>query len=312
MDTDLLKTFLEVKTTRHFGKAAENLFLTQAAVSARIKQLERTIGSALFIRYRNNLQLTATGERFVPHAQAILIAWDRAQQDIMIEHCSKQLISIGATSGLWEACLKKLPALLSTQLGHLLLRAESLAPEILTRRLMERTLDLAILYDHAKLNQLCTVKISDSNLNLVSTVPGLSAEQDLTVNQNPFDERDEGSIAQASAMQAALEERSAGWQYVAIDWGTAFNIEFAKYFSSQLPVVLHTNQASIALEYLLSVGGCAYLPASLTAPWLNNKLFYINDAPSMPRPVYALYHEENQKQSQLLQIVNTLEAKWPL
>ncbi|WP_082880488.1 MULTISPECIES: LysR family transcriptional regulator [unclassified Oleiphilus] len=39
MDIELLRTFLEVKNTRHFGKAAENLYLTQAAVSARIKQL---------------------------------------------------------------------------------------------------------------------------------------------------------------------------------------------------------------------------------------------------------------------------------
>ncbi|WP_082881977.1 LysR family transcriptional regulator [Oleiphilus sp. HI0043] len=39
MDIELLRTFLEVKNTRHFGKAAEHLYLTQAAVSARIKQL---------------------------------------------------------------------------------------------------------------------------------------------------------------------------------------------------------------------------------------------------------------------------------
>lgn len=32
MDIELLKTFLEVKNTRHFGKAAENLYLTQASV----------------------------------------------------------------------------------------------------------------------------------------------------------------------------------------------------------------------------------------------------------------------------------------
>ncbi len=44
MDIQLLKTFLEVKATRHFGRAAENLYLTQAAVSARIKQLETVLG----------------------------------------------------------------------------------------------------------------------------------------------------------------------------------------------------------------------------------------------------------------------------
>lgn len=312
MDTDLLKTFLEVKSTRHFGKAAENLFLTQAAVSARIKHLERTIGSALFIRYRNNLQLTATGERFAPHAQAILIAWDRAQQDLVIEHCSKQLISIGATSGLWDACLKRLPARLTAQMGQVLLRAESLPSEVLSRRLMERTLDLAIIYDHAKLSQLHSVKISDSELNLVSSAAGMLVEDLQEIQQPNSNAADEEAMDRAAAMQHSQDQRPQGWQYVAIDWGTAFNIEFAKYFSSHLPVALHTNQANIALEYLLAVGGCAYLPQSITAPWLNKRLFPVTDAPTMTRPVYALYHEENQKEAQLLEIIRLLQERWPL
>ena len=45
MDIDLLRTFLEVYRTRHFGRTAENLYLTQSAVSARIRLLEE-IGRA--------------------------------------------------------------------------------------------------------------------------------------------------------------------------------------------------------------------------------------------------------------------------
>ncbi|MFT7130916.1 MAG: DNA-binding transcriptional LysR family regulator [Gammaproteobacteria bacterium] len=37
MDIELLKTFLEVQNTRRFGRVAENLYIMQAAVSARIK-----------------------------------------------------------------------------------------------------------------------------------------------------------------------------------------------------------------------------------------------------------------------------------
>ena len=44
MDTELLKTFLEVSRTRHFGRAAESLYLTQSAVSFRIRQLENQLG----------------------------------------------------------------------------------------------------------------------------------------------------------------------------------------------------------------------------------------------------------------------------
>ncbi|STJ14388.1 LysR-family transcriptional regulator (H-NS-dependent flhD regulator) [Escherichia coli] len=48
MDTELLKTFLEVSRTRHFGRAAESLYLTQSAVSFRIRQLENQLGVNLF------------------------------------------------------------------------------------------------------------------------------------------------------------------------------------------------------------------------------------------------------------------------
>lgn len=63
MDTELLKTFLEVSRTRHFGRAAESLYLTQSAVSFRIRQLENQLGVNLFTRHRNNIRLTAAGEK---------------------------------------------------------------------------------------------------------------------------------------------------------------------------------------------------------------------------------------------------------
>lgn len=62
MDTELLKTFLEVSRTRHFGRAAEALYLTQSAVSFRIRQLENQLGVNLFTRHRNNIRLTTAGK----------------------------------------------------------------------------------------------------------------------------------------------------------------------------------------------------------------------------------------------------------
>ena len=70
MDIDLLKTFLEVSRTRHFGKAAENLYLTQSAVSFRIRQLEGLLGAELFTRHRNNIRLTASGMKLLPLAES--------------------------------------------------------------------------------------------------------------------------------------------------------------------------------------------------------------------------------------------------
>ena len=85
MDIQLLRTFLELDRTRHFGKAAESLFVTQSAVSARIRLLEETLGVPLFIRRRNELQLTGAGERLKRHAETIVSAWQRALTDAALD-----------------------------------------------------------------------------------------------------------------------------------------------------------------------------------------------------------------------------------
>lgn len=72
MDTELLKTFLEVSRTRHFGRAAEALYLTQSAVSFRIRQLENQLGVNLFTRHRNNIRLTSAGDKLLPYAETLM------------------------------------------------------------------------------------------------------------------------------------------------------------------------------------------------------------------------------------------------
>lgn len=82
MDTELLKTFLEVSKTRHFGRAAESLYLTQSAVSFRIRQLETQLGTNLFTRHRNNIRLTVAGERLIPYAESLMNTWLLAKKKL--------------------------------------------------------------------------------------------------------------------------------------------------------------------------------------------------------------------------------------
>ena len=85
MDIRFLTTFIEVVKTRHFGKAAENLYLTQSAVSARIKQLEEYFHTTLFIRHRNSIQLTPAGEKLLPFAEQLNDTLQQAKQELQRE-----------------------------------------------------------------------------------------------------------------------------------------------------------------------------------------------------------------------------------
>ena len=174
MDTDLLKTFIEVCNTRHFGKAAENLYVTQAAVSSRIRQLESRLGVELFSRLRNNLKLTAAGERLLPHAEAVLTTWQRAFQEVAIHHQQSIQLALGGSPNVWDLMLQNSLYELKISNPEIAIRAEVLSHSIVARQLLERSLDLALVFDAPKVEELKTVKILQMPLELVATKPGLA------------------------------------------------------------------------------------------------------------------------------------------
>lgn len=95
MDIELLRTFITVTRVRHFGKAAEQLCITPAAVSARIRQLEQMLGVSLLERARGNIHMTAAGERLLPHARRLLDAWTLAQADLSLPQSQSHPIRLG-------------------------------------------------------------------------------------------------------------------------------------------------------------------------------------------------------------------------
>ena len=94
MDIRFYSTFLEVSETRHFGKAAEKLFITQAAVSARIRSLEEFYGTPLFTRNRNHIQLTLAGEKLLPFAKQLVATLQQSKQYINTQTKSRLRIAM--------------------------------------------------------------------------------------------------------------------------------------------------------------------------------------------------------------------------
>ncbi len=72
MDFDQLKTFLEVWRQKSFSRAAEKLRITQPAVSAQIRSLEKEVGERLFDRKGGKVTFTPTGRVFEPFAENAL------------------------------------------------------------------------------------------------------------------------------------------------------------------------------------------------------------------------------------------------
>src|SRR5690349_6079022 len=73
MDIEELRCFSTLAETRNMTAAAQRLFISQPALSRRIKALEEELGIALFDRKRGSrrLSLTYAGEQLLEQAQGL-------------------------------------------------------------------------------------------------------------------------------------------------------------------------------------------------------------------------------------------------
>lgn len=62
MTTDQMRSFITAAEYLNFTKAAEQLFITQSAISRQIGALEAELSTQLFIRQNSQIRLTAAGE----------------------------------------------------------------------------------------------------------------------------------------------------------------------------------------------------------------------------------------------------------
>ncbi|MDX8442262.1 LysR family transcriptional regulator [Mesorhizobium australafricanum] len=79
MHPRLLKTFLAVVRTRNVTRAAQEVNLAQSSVSDQIQVLEAELGTSLFTRSRQGLDLTPAGEALKPYAEELLALADDAR-----------------------------------------------------------------------------------------------------------------------------------------------------------------------------------------------------------------------------------------
>lgn len=77
---DQLQCFIAVADHLHFGRAAEELQMTQPPLSRQIQKLEKNVGAALLIRDNRRVELTPAGHAFLRQARAIMNSAENARQ----------------------------------------------------------------------------------------------------------------------------------------------------------------------------------------------------------------------------------------
>ena len=105
MDLDLrkLRYFAAVAEHRHFGRAAEQLYIAQPVLSRQIRALEQELGCTLLVRTTRSVQLTPAGEQLREEAREVFAAVDAAVRRVREVDQGVERLVVGFAPGLLVA-----------------------------------------------------------------------------------------------------------------------------------------------------------------------------------------------------------------
>jgi LysR family transcriptional regulator, flagellar master operon regulator len=282
MDTENLRSFLEVAVHGSFTVAASRLNLAQSTVSARIRGLEEQLGRRLFVRDSDGVFLTQAGKQFLPHASSITRTWEQARQDVAVPEGYEHLLRLTAPAYLWDPIVTPWIRWMRDHLPSVALRLEGSFPDAAIEQLADGLLDICIVY-------------------LPRPYPGITYEALAT--------------DKVILVQHAAQTRHWTENYILVDWGAEFRIEHDRIFTAAEKPAISTGMVFGALRYVLTQQAAAYLPLSAVEDRIERgELKRISEAPVFHRPIFLAYpgnHASPDIVDVALSGLRTLGDGWP-
>ncbi len=266
MDINLARTFLTVAETGSFIESARKMHITQSTVSARVKVLEDLLGRPLFERSKYGASLTAAGEQFRKHALALVRVWQHAQLEVGLSDQHRDHLSVGGPLPLWEGFLLQWIEWLRTSMPDIAVSAIAGSSPVLTQRLLEGTLDLAIVYRPVQ-------------------PPGLIVE-------HLFDEE---FVLVTSGKSSS---RRVGGDYVFVNWGPDFQADHASAHPELTNPGLSLDLGPLALSYVLGNPASGYFPMRLVKQHIDRgRLRLPKRVRKFVYPVYMIFPESRDEEA---------------
>jgi DNA-binding transcriptional LysR family regulator len=261
MDLQLIRTFLEIISAGSFLEAADRVFVTQSAVSLRVKRLEEELGQKLFNRSKAGIELTPAGEQFERFARSLLKVWEEAKYQVALPEGYTELLSIGCQYSLWPRLGGRWLRVLEQQEQHTAFRAEVGMPDRLMRLMIQGSTDIAIMYTPQMRPGLMAEELLKEDLILVSTNPDYTADLDQS--------------------------------YVFMDWGPEFAAAHAIHFPVFDMARTILALGPLAMNFIIDQKRAGYFPARLVKQHIDRGVLHIvADAPIFPFPAYAIWNTE--------------------
>ncbi len=142
---DQLKTFLWVARLGGVRRAAEQMNLSQPAVSARIAALEDIVKAQLFERGHGGVTLTKKGQLLLAHAERISMSLEQIRETVIETDDLQDLLRIGVAETIAQSWLTDFLTRLSKAYPQLSVEVTVDISLNLREGLLARSIDLALL-----------------------------------------------------------------------------------------------------------------------------------------------------------------------
>ena len=263
MNISAIQTFLSVVRTGNLNRAAEQLNVTQSAVTARLDTLEQALGAKLLVRSRKGASLTKPGFAFLEQAEIIVRSWENARARSSLPRGVTRLFSLVCHPSLW------------TGLGENWITARR---EAQSETAMEVWTGLSS--DAARWLQtgLSDAALLPEPLN----EPGIESREFTT---------DRLVQVRCTAPTRPGQESD----YVYVDYGPDIRIQHAEALPRDDTAPIALSNPDWALAHILTFGGTAYLPDRMvTGLTKNGTLQHVENAPEFSRRSHLSWRKSSE------------------
>jgi DNA-binding transcriptional LysR family regulator len=215
MENFRLKVFRAVANHLNFSRAAEELLLTQPAVTQQIKALEDEYGVSLFDRSGGRIALTSAGRALLPYATRLKEISDEAQ--IAVANASGTLggqLSLGASQTIGQYLLPALVAGFLRENPRVSVSARSGNTDAILEALVEHTIQLALVEGPALRKDVHIEPFMEDHMVLVVPASHEWADHDVdlaSIKDAPLLMREFGSgsrrVIEKALVQAGLSKK---------------------------------------------------------------------------------------------------------
>lgn len=170
MNQEELMAFLMIVNCKSISLAAEKLYISQPALSNRLRSLEEKLGYSLFTRKKggHNLLLTEEGKSFIPIARKSQQLWLKAQN--IPDQINQNVLRISATTSISHYILPNVVQAFLKKGLNISLRIYTCNSEVSYKRVVDGTVDLALLSPEVYENTLETYPAYRTKMVCVSGI----------------------------------------------------------------------------------------------------------------------------------------------